>query len=150
MQDMLGRVDPRFSRHDFGPGVWLASILVVIFWAGFLYTGTISSLWPLLGIANQLLATTALAVGTAVILRMHPTATTVRAGHGDAHVGGGCNDADCGLAVDLDQLQPRSQPGEGSGQLWVYGDTDGIVFAGFADAGSPCPAPSGRGAAAPR
>ena len=72
MQDMLGRVDPRFSRHDFGPGVWLASILVVIFWAGFLYTGTISSLWPLLGIANQLLATTALAVGTAVILRMHP------------------------------------------------------------------------------
>ena len=43
-----------------------------MFWGGFLYSGTISTLWPLLGIANQLLATTALAVGTAVILRMHP------------------------------------------------------------------------------
>jgi len=73
MQDILGRVDDRFSRHDFVPGVWLASILVVMFWGGFLYTGTISTLWPLLGISNQLLATTALAVGTAVILRLHPT-----------------------------------------------------------------------------
>ncbi len=73
MQDILGRVDDRFSRHDFAPGVWLASILVVMFWGGFLYTGTISTLWPLLGISNQLLATTALAVGTAVILRLHPT-----------------------------------------------------------------------------
>lgn len=73
MQDILGRVDSRFSRHDYAPGVWLASILVVTFWGGFLYSGTISTLWPLLGISNQLLATTALAVGTAFILRMHPT-----------------------------------------------------------------------------
>jgi carbon starvation protein len=46
--------------------------VVVGLWAGFLYTGTIGTLWPLLGIANQLLATTALAVGTAVILRLQP------------------------------------------------------------------------------
>jgi carbon starvation protein len=73
MQDMLGRLDARFARHDFVPGVWLSSILVVVFWGGFLYTGTISTLWPMLGIANQLLATTALAVGTAFIVRNHPT-----------------------------------------------------------------------------
>lgn len=72
MQDILGRIDPKFSRHDYTPGVWLASILVVTFWGGFLYSGTISTLWPLLGISNQLLATTALAVGTAFILRLHP------------------------------------------------------------------------------
>lgn len=72
MQDILGRLDSRFSRHDFLPGVWLSSILVVALWGGFLYSGTISTLWPLLGISNQLLATTALAVGTALILRLHP------------------------------------------------------------------------------
>ena len=72
VQDVLGRVDERFQRHDWQPGVWVASILVVAMWGGFLYTGTITTLWPLLGIANQLLSATALAVGTAVILRMHP------------------------------------------------------------------------------
>lgn len=72
VQDVLGRLDGRFQRHDFKPGVWVASLLVVAMWGGFLYTGTITTLWPLLGIANQLLSATALAVGTAVILRMHP------------------------------------------------------------------------------
>ena len=72
MQDLLGRISPRFHRHDYTPGVLLASLLVVTMWGGFLFTGTISTLWPLLGIANQLLATTALAVGTAWIWRTHP------------------------------------------------------------------------------
>ncbi|HNN93367.1 MAG TPA: carbon starvation protein A [Pseudomonadota bacterium] len=73
VQDILGRlVHPRFARHDFAPGVWLSSLLVVLLWGGFLYFGTIATLWPMLGIANQLLASTALAVGTAVILRKNP------------------------------------------------------------------------------
>jgi carbon starvation protein len=71
MQEVLGRADARFLRHDFAPGVYLASGLVVLFWAGFLATGTIQTLWPLLGIANQLLATTALCVGTAYIWGLH-------------------------------------------------------------------------------
>jgi carbon starvation protein len=41
---------------------------VVVAWGGFLRTGSISTLWPMLGIANQLLATTALCVGTTVII----------------------------------------------------------------------------------
>ncbi len=72
VQDLLGRVDPRFGRHDFAPGVLGASALVVFLWGGFLYTGTISTLWPMLGVANQLLATTALAIGTAFILGQNP------------------------------------------------------------------------------
>jgi carbon starvation protein len=73
VQDILGRiVSPRFARHDYAPGVWVASGLVVVLWGGFLYFGTIATLWPMLGIANQLLASTALAVGTAVILRRNP------------------------------------------------------------------------------
>ena len=73
VQDILGRtISPHFARHDNAVGVWLSSGIVVALWGGFLYFGTIATLWPLLGIANQLLASTALAVGTAVILRLNP------------------------------------------------------------------------------
>ena len=67
-QDLLGHVSPKFRRHDWWPGILLASALVVVAWGAFLKTGSISTLWPMLGIANQLLATTALAVGTTVII----------------------------------------------------------------------------------
>jgi carbon starvation protein len=67
-QEMLGRADRRFLRHDWAPGTIFASLLVVVAWGGFLRTGSISTLWPMLGIANQLLATTALCVGTTVIV----------------------------------------------------------------------------------
>jgi carbon starvation protein len=67
-QEMLGRVDARFLRHDWQPGTIVASALVVIAWGAFLRTGSISTLWPMLGIANQLLATTALCVGTTAII----------------------------------------------------------------------------------
>ena len=73
VQDILGRtISPRFARHDDALSVWLSSTIVVSLWGGFLYFGTIATLWPLLGIANQLLASTALAVGTAVLLRLNP------------------------------------------------------------------------------
>jgi carbon starvation protein len=67
-QELLGRFDARFLRHDWQPGTWFASALVVVAWGAFLRTGSISTLWPMLGIANQLLATTALCVGTTVIV----------------------------------------------------------------------------------
>jgi carbon starvation protein len=63
-QEVLGRADARFLRHDWWPGTLVASGLVVVAWGAFLRTGSISTLWPMLGIANQLLATTALCVGT--------------------------------------------------------------------------------------
>lgn len=67
-QELLGRVDARFLRHDWAPGTIIASAAVVVGWGAFLRTGSISTLWPMLGIANQLLATTALCVGTTVII----------------------------------------------------------------------------------
>jgi carbon starvation protein len=67
-QELVGRVDKRFLRHDWAPGTIIASLLVVVAWGAFLRTGSISTLWPMLGIANQLLATTALCVGTTVII----------------------------------------------------------------------------------
>ena len=57
-----------FCKHDWAPGIYFSSALVVVAWGAFLRTGSISTLWPMLGIANQLLATTALCVGTTVIV----------------------------------------------------------------------------------
>jgi carbon starvation protein len=69
-QELLGRAEPRFLKHDWAPGTMIASALVVVAWGAFLATGQISTLWPMLGIANQLLATTALCVGTTVIVNL--------------------------------------------------------------------------------
>jgi carbon starvation protein len=69
-QELFGRFDKRFLQHDWQPGTIIASLVVVVAWGGFLRTGSISTLWPMLGIANQLLATTALCVGTTVIINM--------------------------------------------------------------------------------
>lgn len=53
-----------------GGAVSLATLMVVSAWGYFIYTGSISTLWPMFGIANQLLAAAALAVGTTVIINM--------------------------------------------------------------------------------
>ncbi len=67
-QELIGRAAPALGKTDSTAGTLLASALVVIAWGSFLATGSIQTLWPLLGIANQLLATTALCVGTTVII----------------------------------------------------------------------------------
>ncbi|MGH7730897.1 MAG: carbon starvation CstA family protein [Candidatus Eiseniibacteriota bacterium] len=48
----------------------LFSALATGAWGYFVWTGTISTLWPLLGVANQLLAAFALAIGTSVLINM--------------------------------------------------------------------------------
>ncbi|HWR99932.1 MAG TPA: carbon starvation CstA 5TM domain-containing protein, partial [Prolixibacteraceae bacterium] len=44
------------------------SFLVVLAWGYFIYTGTVSTIWPMFGVANQLLATLALAIGTSYLI----------------------------------------------------------------------------------
>jgi len=69
MQEFLGRFKPELGASTSRTGGILATLLIVSGWTYFILTGNISTIWPMFGIANQLLACAALCVGTTVILR---------------------------------------------------------------------------------
>ncbi|MBI4457168.1 MAG: carbon starvation protein A [Acidobacteria bacterium] len=68
VQEFLGKFYKPFERTDWWPGTVLSSLLIVSSWAYFIYTGSISTIWPMFGIANQLLAGIALCVGTTFLV----------------------------------------------------------------------------------
>jgi carbon starvation protein len=70
IQEMAGRVYAPFRRMNWWPGVLLSSGFVVGSWAYLIGTGSISTIWPMFGAANQLLGTLALCIGTTVLIKM--------------------------------------------------------------------------------
>jgi carbon starvation protein len=68
LQEAGGRVYKPFGRTNWLPGNLVTSFVVVFCWAYFIYTGSVATIWPMFGTANQLLATLALAVGTSYII----------------------------------------------------------------------------------
>jgi carbon starvation protein len=68
LQESFGKIYKPFRRTDWLPGNLLTSGIVVFAWAYFIYTGSVSTIWPMFGTANQLLATVALAIGTSFII----------------------------------------------------------------------------------
>jgi carbon starvation protein len=63
-----GRFYRKLEEPNWLPGSVVTSALVVASWAAFIWSGSISTIWPMFGIANQLLAAVALCVATTIII----------------------------------------------------------------------------------
>ena len=71
LQEMVGRAIPKFQEKRWWPGIFVTSFLFTASWGYLVYTGDITTIWPLFGMSNQLLAATGLIIGTTMILRMN-------------------------------------------------------------------------------
>lgn len=69
LQEFLGRFHRKLGDPSWLPGAVLSSLVIVAGWSYFILTGSIATIWPMFGIANQLLASVALAVGTTIVLK---------------------------------------------------------------------------------
>jgi carbon starvation protein len=70
IQEMAGAAHPRLGDLNWMPGAAAASALVVASWGYLIANGSISTIWPMFGAANQLLGTLALCVGTTLLIKM--------------------------------------------------------------------------------
>jgi carbon starvation protein len=70
LQEFVGRAWKPFARPTWIPGSILATTGIVGAYSYFIWTGSISTIWPMFGVANQLLAAVALAVGTTIIINL--------------------------------------------------------------------------------
>ena len=129
VQEFLGQFHAPMARQEWLPGSIVSTLLVVCAWGYFIWTGSISTIWPMFGIANQLLASVALAVGTTIIVNSGKARyawVTLRA----AVVRGG-DDADGGRVERADELLAdgdRAGPGpplHRLSQQRAHGDDDG-------------------------
>jgi len=70
LQEIMGRVRRDFANSASLPGNLIATACVVVGWGYLIDTGIISTIWPLFGTGNQLLATIALSITTTFLINM--------------------------------------------------------------------------------
>jgi carbon starvation protein len=68
LQEALGNIYPKFGQTGWLPGAALSAGLVTFGWGALIWNGSIDTIWPMFGIANQLLAVVALALVTTWII----------------------------------------------------------------------------------
>jgi carbon starvation protein len=73
VQELGGRAYAPLKQINWWPGVLSTSLLVVGAWGYLIGTGTISTIWPMFGAANQLLGMLALCIATTVLIKMNKT-----------------------------------------------------------------------------
>lgn len=64
LQETVGKVYAPFARPDWLPGALIASAVITAGWGWLIYTGSVDTIWPMFGVANQSLAILALAIVT--------------------------------------------------------------------------------------
>ncbi|MGE5893694.1 MAG: carbon starvation protein A [bacterium] len=69
IQELGSHVYEPLGRQRWIPGIIATSFIVVSAWAYLIYSGNISTIWPMFGVSNQLLAAIAFGVGTTVIIK---------------------------------------------------------------------------------
>ena len=70
LQELIGRVVPKFADPHWLPGALIASALISGAWGYIVLQGNLSTIWPIFGVSNQLLAIITLAVSSVVICSM--------------------------------------------------------------------------------
>ncbi len=71
LQEMIGAVIPKFNDKHWWPGIILTSVIFTASWGYLVLTGDITTIWPLFGMSNQLLASCGLIIATTMIIRMN-------------------------------------------------------------------------------
>lgn len=74
VQELGGRFYTPLKQMNWWPGVLGASLFVVGGWGYLIGTGSIATIWPMFGAANQLLGMLALCIATTVLIKMNKTA----------------------------------------------------------------------------
>jgi carbon starvation protein len=73
IQELGGKVYKPLAQQRWVPGILLTSFAVVFSWAYLIFSGNVSSIWPMFGVSNQLLAAIALGVCTTLIIKSNKT-----------------------------------------------------------------------------
>ena len=67
VQEVMAKVSPKYGRVDSWPGTIFSTTVIVLAWAYLLWYNDIDTIWPMFGIANQLLSVVAMCVATTVL-----------------------------------------------------------------------------------
>ncbi|HWR42127.1 carbon starvation protein A [Sporomusa sp.] len=71
LQDFFGTyIYAPFKNVNWWPGILITSTLISFSWGYLLFSGDVASIWPMFGVANQLMAVASLAIGTTIILKV--------------------------------------------------------------------------------
>jgi carbon starvation protein len=157
LQDTLGNVWKPMARPSWRPGVYLTSAVIVGAWGYFLYTGVtnplggINQLFPLFGIANQLLAAVALTVATTILIKsgrlrwawvtavplfwdvaVTLTASWQKVFSGDPKLGFFAQQAKYQTALDAGKVLPPAKNPDQMHQIVTNSTVDGVLAAFFA------------------